>query len=168
MSPNLSDMTLFLTGILGTFAASTTIAATTGAWWIWFIAAVGCRHWGNSPTHRCHLPADIRRMTVQDLAFTQVIHAPHRLRICAMLSAAHKVEFAVLQEQLGVPKSSLSKTSRYWPMPAPSAKTARYETPGVGCGSHSRPKRHAPTPPTSARSRRSLRTTRQHAHSRTS
>lgn len=41
--------------------------------------------------------------------FDEVVHAPQRLRICAMLSAAHKVEFAVLQEQLGLSKSALSK-----------------------------------------------------------
>ncbi|GAB2867161.1 transcriptional regulator [Nocardioides pacificus] len=44
-----------------------------------------------------------------EAAFNEVIHAPHRLRICAMLKAAQKVEFAVLQEQLGVSKSALSK-----------------------------------------------------------
>ena len=41
--------------------------------------------------------------------FDEVIHAPHRLRICAMLSAAQKVEFAVLQQQLALSKSALSK-----------------------------------------------------------
>ena len=42
-------------------------------------------------------------------AFDEVIHAPARLRICAMLSAAQKVEFGVLQEHLGLSKSALSK-----------------------------------------------------------
>ncbi len=41
--------------------------------------------------------------------FNEVIHAPQRLRICAMLSAAHRVEFGVLQERLGLSKSALSK-----------------------------------------------------------
>lgn len=41
--------------------------------------------------------------------FDDVIHAPQRLRVCAMLSAAHKVEFGVLQEHLGLSKSALSK-----------------------------------------------------------
>ena len=41
--------------------------------------------------------------------FDEVIHAPHRLRICAMLSAAHKVEFGFLQDRLGLSKSALSK-----------------------------------------------------------
>jgi DNA-binding MarR family transcriptional regulator len=41
--------------------------------------------------------------------FDEVIHAPQRLRICAMLSAAQKVEFGVLQDHLGLSKSALSK-----------------------------------------------------------
>jgi DNA-binding MarR family transcriptional regulator len=41
--------------------------------------------------------------------FNEVIHAPQRLRICAMLSAAHRVEFGVLQDRLGLSKSALSK-----------------------------------------------------------
>jgi len=41
--------------------------------------------------------------------FDEVIHAPQRLRICAVLSAAQKVEFAVLQDRLAVSKSALSK-----------------------------------------------------------
>ena len=41
--------------------------------------------------------------------FNEMIHAPYRLRICAMLSSAHKVEFAVLQEHLELSKSALSK-----------------------------------------------------------
>jgi DNA-binding MarR family transcriptional regulator len=42
-------------------------------------------------------------------SFDEVIHAPQRLRICAMLSAAHKVEFSLLQDRLGLSKSALSK-----------------------------------------------------------
>jgi DNA-binding MarR family transcriptional regulator len=42
-------------------------------------------------------------------AFDEVIHAPQRLRICAMLSAARDVEFGVLQDRLGLSKSALSK-----------------------------------------------------------
>jgi DNA-binding MarR family transcriptional regulator len=41
--------------------------------------------------------------------FNEVIHAPQRLRICAMLSGAHKVEFRLLQDHLGLSKSALSK-----------------------------------------------------------
>ncbi len=41
--------------------------------------------------------------------FDVVIHAPHRLRICAMLSAARKVEFGVIQDRLDLSKSALSK-----------------------------------------------------------
>ncbi|GAB3826294.1 transcriptional regulator [Kribbella italica] len=42
-------------------------------------------------------------------AFDEVIHAPQRLRICAMLSAAHQLEFGFLQERLDLSKSALSK-----------------------------------------------------------
>lgn len=41
--------------------------------------------------------------------FNEVIHAPHRLRVCAMLSGAETVEFGVLQDHLGLSKSALSK-----------------------------------------------------------
>ncbi|WP_199580180.1 transcriptional regulator [Blastococcus sp. TBT05-19] len=42
-------------------------------------------------------------------AFDEVVHAPQRLRICAMLSAAQSVEFGILQDRLGLSKSALSK-----------------------------------------------------------
>lgn len=42
-------------------------------------------------------------------AFDEVIHAPQRLRICAMLSGAQKVEFRVIQTRLDLSKSALSK-----------------------------------------------------------
>ncbi|MEV0732740.1 transcriptional regulator [Polymorphospora sp. NPDC050346] len=48
-------------------------------------------------------------MDAETSAFNEMIHAPHRLRICAMLSAAHKVEFQHLQDHLGLSKSALSK-----------------------------------------------------------
>lgn len=48
-------------------------------------------------------------MTFRAPAFNEVIHAPHRLRICAMLSGAQKLEFALLQDRLGLSKSALSK-----------------------------------------------------------
>lgn len=48
-------------------------------------------------------------MTADRPAFNEVIHAPQRLRICAMLNGAQKVEFRVLQDQLGLSKSALSK-----------------------------------------------------------
>jgi DNA-binding MarR family transcriptional regulator len=41
--------------------------------------------------------------------FNAVIHAPQRLRICALLDAAAQVEFGLVQEQLGVSASVLSK-----------------------------------------------------------
>ncbi|MFE3448748.1 transcriptional regulator [Nonomuraea sp. NPDC059194] len=41
--------------------------------------------------------------------FDAVIHAPNRLRICALLEAAEQVEFGVVRERLGVSDSVLSK-----------------------------------------------------------
>ncbi|WP_431895519.1 transcriptional regulator [Nonomuraea sp. bgisy101] len=41
--------------------------------------------------------------------FDATIHAPNRLRICALLEAAEKVEFGVVRERLGVSDSVLSK-----------------------------------------------------------
>lgn len=48
-------------------------------------------------------------MSSQPGAFDEVIHAPHRLRIMVALSAADKVEFQALRDDLGVPDSALSK-----------------------------------------------------------
>lgn len=42
-------------------------------------------------------------------AFDPVIHAPHRLHICAITHSATSVEFAELQDRLGISKSALSK-----------------------------------------------------------
>lgn len=41
--------------------------------------------------------------------FNTVIHAPVRLRICALLDAVEQVEFGLVQEQLEVSASVLSK-----------------------------------------------------------
>ncbi len=41
--------------------------------------------------------------------FNEMIHAPHRLRICAFLQATTSAEFAVLRDLLGVADSVLSK-----------------------------------------------------------
>ncbi len=41
--------------------------------------------------------------------FNDTIHAPNRLRICALLDMGEEVEFAVVQKQLGVSASVLSK-----------------------------------------------------------
>jgi DNA-binding MarR family transcriptional regulator len=41
--------------------------------------------------------------------FDVTIHAPNRLRICALLDTAGEAEFSVLQRQLGVSASVLSK-----------------------------------------------------------
>lgn len=48
-------------------------------------------------------------MTAELAVFNEVIHAPQRLRICAMLIGAKKVEFSLLQDHLGLSKSALSK-----------------------------------------------------------
>ena len=42
-------------------------------------------------------------------AFDPVIHAPGRLQICGLLSAADEAEFATLRDALGVSDSVLSK-----------------------------------------------------------
>ena len=41
--------------------------------------------------------------------FDEVVHAPHRLRICAFLDATSSTEFSVLRDLLGVADSVLSK-----------------------------------------------------------
>ena len=46
---------------------------------------------------------------MSQLHFDPVIHAPNRLRICALLAPLEKAEFKVLREELGVSDSVLSK-----------------------------------------------------------
>jgi DNA-binding MarR family transcriptional regulator len=41
--------------------------------------------------------------------FDATIHAPNRLRICALLDAAERIEFGEMQNRLGVSASVLSK-----------------------------------------------------------
>ncbi|MGZ0712821.1 transcriptional regulator (plasmid) [Coraliomargarita sp. W4R53] len=41
--------------------------------------------------------------------FDPLIHAPQRLRICAMLSRADGIEFGEIQNRTGLSKSALSK-----------------------------------------------------------
>lgn len=41
--------------------------------------------------------------------FDEVVHAPNRLRICALLAASSSTEFAVVRDILGVADSVLSK-----------------------------------------------------------
>jgi DNA-binding MarR family transcriptional regulator len=41
--------------------------------------------------------------------FDAIVHAPHRLRVCALLDAADEAEFSLVQQQLGVSASVLSK-----------------------------------------------------------
>ena len=42
-------------------------------------------------------------------AFDEVVHAPNRLRICALLAAAGQVEFGTIRDSLGVADSVTSK-----------------------------------------------------------
>lgn len=42
-------------------------------------------------------------------AFDELIHAPNRLKICALLAPIASLEFSVLREHLGVSDSVLSK-----------------------------------------------------------
>lgn len=46
---------------------------------------------------------------VQDGCFDEEIHAPLRLRICAILAAAKTVEFSAIRDRLGVADSVASK-----------------------------------------------------------
>lgn len=48
-------------------------------------------------------------MSTPTAVFDPLIHAPHRLQICATLDTVDKVEFALLRDQLGVSESVLSK-----------------------------------------------------------
>ena len=41
--------------------------------------------------------------------FDEVVHAPNRLRICALLAAAGQVEFGTIRDSLGVADSVTSK-----------------------------------------------------------
>ncbi|AVM63263.1 MULTISPECIES: transcriptional regulator [Dietzia] len=41
--------------------------------------------------------------------FDEIIHAPHRLRICALLSPVESMEFGTVRDELGVADSVLSK-----------------------------------------------------------
>jgi DNA-binding MarR family transcriptional regulator len=44
--------------------------------------------------------------------FDEIVHAPNRLQICAMLSAVSSADFAAVRESLGVADSVLSKHVR--------------------------------------------------------
>lgn len=50
-------------------------------------------------------------MTVQrpQAHFDEIIHAPHRLRICALLAPVESMEFGTVRDELGVADSVLSK-----------------------------------------------------------
>lgn len=67
--------------------------------------------------------------------FDATIHAPNRLRICALLDAAGEAEFVLVQKQLDVSASVLSKHVTVL-MDADMSSSARpCATPGNGCGS---------------------------------
>ncbi|MEY9214904.1 transcriptional regulator [Thermobifida halotolerans] len=51
----------------------------------------------------------MRRTDSTPSGFNDTIHAPNRLRICALLDVGEEVEFAAAQQQLGVSASVLSK-----------------------------------------------------------
>lgn len=44
--------------------------------------------------------------------FDEIIHAPHRLRICALLAPVESMEFGTVRDELGVADSVLSKQFR--------------------------------------------------------
>jgi DNA-binding MarR family transcriptional regulator len=44
--------------------------------------------------------------------FDEIVHAPNRLQICAILSAVSSADFATIRESLGVADSVLSKHAR--------------------------------------------------------
>lgn len=44
-----------------------------------------------------------------DAQFDELIHAPNRLKICALLASVEEAEFRILQEAIGVSDSVLSK-----------------------------------------------------------
>jgi DNA-binding MarR family transcriptional regulator len=46
------------------------------------------------------------------VGFDEIVHAPNRLQICAILSAVDSAEFATVREGLGVADSVLSKHVR--------------------------------------------------------
>ncbi|MDO5499508.1 MAG: transcriptional regulator [Propionibacteriaceae bacterium] len=48
----------------------------------------------------------VRRATPR---FDEIVHAPHRLRICALLAPLDSMEFGVVRDELGVADSVLSK-----------------------------------------------------------
>ena len=41
--------------------------------------------------------------------FDEVIHAPHRLRVCALLAPVDSMEFGAVRDELGIADSVLSK-----------------------------------------------------------
>lgn len=46
---------------------------------------------------------------MKNFRFNRIIHAPNRLRICALLAPLETAEFQVLRDELGVSDSVLSK-----------------------------------------------------------
>ncbi|WP_239021740.1 winged helix-turn-helix domain-containing protein [Nocardioides jishulii] len=48
-------------------------------------------------------------MSAPEARFDALVHAPHRLQICAALDTVDQAEFALLRDSLGVSDSVLSK-----------------------------------------------------------
>lgn len=48
-------------------------------------------------------------MSTSEPLFDALVHAPHRLQICAVLDTVDQAEFALLRDTLGVSDSVLSK-----------------------------------------------------------
>ncbi|QCB94796.1 transcriptional regulator [Cellulomonas shaoxiangyii] len=48
-------------------------------------------------------------MTAAEPVFDEVVHAPNRLQICAMLAAVDELEFATVRDALGISDPVLSK-----------------------------------------------------------
>jgi DNA-binding MarR family transcriptional regulator len=51
-------------------------------------------------------------VTVRHPVFDEIVHAPNRLQICAMLAAVDRVDFATVRDSLGVADSVVSKHLR--------------------------------------------------------
>jgi DNA-binding MarR family transcriptional regulator len=51
-------------------------------------------------------------VTVRRPVFDEIVHAPNRLQICAMLAGVDSVEFATVRDSLGVADSVVSKHVR--------------------------------------------------------
>lgn len=67
--------------------------------------------------------------------FDNTVHAPNRLRVCALLDTAGEAEFGLVQQQLGLSASVLSKHVTVLMDMATSSSARPSATPGNACGS---------------------------------